>query len=51
MRILVVDDEKLLVKGLRFNLENEGYQVDECYDGATAVDMAAGTKYDLSSWT
>jgi DNA-binding response OmpR family regulator len=42
-----VDDEKLLVKGLRFNLENEGYQVDECYDGATAVDMAAGTKYDL----
>ncbi len=47
MKILVVDDEKLLVKGIRFNLENEGYEVDECYDGATAVAMAAATKYDL----
>ena len=28
MRILVVDDEKLLVKGVKFNLENEGYEVD-----------------------
>ncbi len=47
MKILVVDDEKLLVKGIRFNLENEGYEVDECSDGATAVAMAAATKYDL----
>jgi CheY-like chemotaxis protein len=39
MKILVVDDEKLLVKGLKFNLENEGYQVDACYDGEAAVDM------------
>ena len=33
MKILVVDDEKLLVKGIKFNLENEGYTVDSCYDG------------------
>ena len=46
-RILVVDDEKLLVKGLKFNLENEGYAVDVCYDGATAVDMAEKSPYDL----
>ena len=36
MKILVVDDEKLLVKGIRFNLENEGYEVECAYDGATA---------------
>ena len=33
MRILVVDDEKLLVKGVKFNLENEGYEVECAYDG------------------
>ena len=38
MKILVVDDEELLVKGIKFNLENEGYEVDVCYDGQTAVD-------------
>ena len=47
MKILVVDDEKLLVKGIKFNLENEGYTVDCCYDGAAAVDMAKKTNYDL----
>ena len=47
MRILVVDDEKLLVKGLKFNLENEGYQVDVCYDGRSAVDMARQGDYGL----
>ena len=47
MKILVVDDEKLLVKGIRFNLEHEGYAVDECYDGAAAVAKAAETQYDL----
>ena len=41
MKILVVDDEKLLVKGIKFNLENEGYQVDACYDGEEAVAKAA----------
>lgn len=47
MKILVVDDEKLLVKGIKFNLENEGYTVECCYDGATAVQMAAQGGYDL----
>lgn len=47
MKILVVDDEKLLVKGIKFNLENEGYEVDVCYDGESAVEMAKGTSYDL----
>ena len=39
-RILVVDDEEVMVKGIRFNLENEGYQVDVGYDGRQAVDIA-----------
>ena len=47
MKILVVDDEKLLVKGIKFNLESEGYTVEACYDGATAVQMAAQGGYDL----
>ncbi len=47
MRVLVVDDEKLLVKGIKFNLENEGFQVDTAYDGETAVEMAKGENYDL----
>lgn len=47
MKILVVDDEKLLVKGIRFNLENDGYEVDAAYDGKTAVEMARATPYDL----
>ena len=47
MRILVVDDERPLVKGIKFNLENEGYTVDCCYDGATAVEMATKSDYDL----
>ena len=47
MKILVVDDEKLLVKGIKFNLENEGYTVDACYDGESAVNMARTGEYDL----
>ena len=47
MKILVVDDEKLLVKGMKFNLENEGYEVECAYDGAAAVELARDGKYDL----
>lgn len=47
MKILVVDDEELLVKGIKFNLENEGYEVDVCYDGQAAVEMASVTPYSL----
>ena len=37
--ILVVDDEKVLVKGIKFNLESEGYQVETAYDGEAAVEL------------
>ena len=47
MKILVVDDEKLLVKGIKFNLENEGYTVDTCFDGESAVNMARSGDYAL----
>ncbi|MEA5144262.1 MAG: response regulator transcription factor [Oscillibacter sp.] len=47
MKILVVDDEKLLVKGIKFNLENEGYEVGTAYDGKTAVEMARQESFDL----
>ena len=47
MKILVVDDERLLVKGIKFNLENEGYQVECAYDGAAAVELARTGGFDL----
>ena len=47
MRILVVDDEKVLVKGISFNLKNEGYDVDVGYDGEQAVELARANSYDL----
>ena len=47
MKILVVDDELLLVKGMKFNLENEGYTVETAYDGASAIDMAKTGDFDL----
>ncbi|MBS5652860.1 MAG: response regulator transcription factor [Eubacterium sp.] len=47
MRALVVDDEKLIVKGLKFSLEQEGYEVDCAYDGQEAIDKAKETEYDI----
>ena len=47
MKILVVDDEKLLVKGITFNLENEGYEVTAAYDGEAAVELAKKENFDL----
>ncbi len=47
MKILVVDDEQLLVKGVKFNLENEGYTVETAYDGAAAVELARTGGFDL----
>ena len=47
MRILVVDDEELLVKGIRFNLQNEGYEVITGYNGLEAVEAAHAQKPDL----
>ncbi len=46
-KILVVDDEKVMVKGLKFNLENEGYEVDVGYHGREAVDLARANDYDI----
>ena len=47
MKILVVDDEKLLVKGIKFNLENEGYEVITGADGMEAVELAGSESPDL----
>lgn len=45
-KILVVDDEKLIVKGIRFSLEQEGMTVDCAYDGEEALAAARGNNYD-----
>ena len=47
MKILVVDDEELLVKGIRFNLQNEGYEVITGSNGVEAVDLAQQAAPDL----
>lgn len=47
MRILVVDDEKLLVKGIKFNLENEGYVVITAYDGEEALQLLRESEFDM----
>jgi len=46
-KILVVDDEKLIVKGLRFSLLQDGYEVDCAYDGEEALTLAKNNEYDL----
>ena len=46
-RVLVVDDEKLIVKGIRFSLEQDGMGVDCAYDGEEAIEMAKRTEYDI----
>ena len=47
MKILVVDDEKLIVKGIKFNLEQEGYQGETPFDGEEAVRLAHDESIDL----
>ena len=46
-RVLVVDDEKLIVKGIRFSLEQEGMEVEIAYDGEEAVEKARAKKFDI----
>ncbi len=46
-RVLVVDDEKLIVKGIRFSLEQDGMQVDCAYDGEEALEYAKNNRYDM----
>jgi len=46
-KVLVVDDEKLIVKGIRFSLERDGMEVDCAYDGEEALRLARQTEYDV----
>ena len=46
-KILVVDDEPVIVKGIKFNLEREGYQVETGFDGEQAVELAREGSFDL----
>lgn len=46
-RVLVVDDEKLIVKGIRFSLEQDGMEVDCAYDGEEALEKARMNTYDI----
>ena len=46
-KVLVVDDEKLIVKGIRFSLEQEGMEVDCAYDGEEALEAIKNNEYDV----
>ncbi len=46
-KVLVVDDEKLIVKGIRFSLEQDGMEVDCAYDGEEALEFAKQNQYDM----
>ncbi|MGN0169589.1 MAG: response regulator transcription factor [Lachnospiraceae bacterium] len=46
-KVLVVDDEKLIVKGIRFSLEQDGMEVDCAYDGEEALNKAKENTYDM----
>lgn len=46
-KVLVVDDEKMIVKGIRFSLIQEGMEVDCAYDGEEALSYARNTEYDV----
>ncbi len=46
-RVLVVDDEKLIVKGLKFSLEQDGMEVTSAYDGEEALTLAKENRYDM----
>ncbi|MBQ9990544.1 MAG: response regulator transcription factor [Lachnospiraceae bacterium] len=46
-RVLVVDDEKLIVKGIRFSLEQEGMEVTTAFDGEEALEMVKKQEFDI----
>lgn len=46
-KVLVVDDEKLIVKGLKFSLEQDGMEVDSAFDGEEALESAKNNEYDI----
>jgi DNA-binding response OmpR family regulator len=47
VKVLIVDDEKLIVKGIKFSLEQDGYEVDCAYDGEEALEKAENGQYDI----
>jgi DNA-binding response OmpR family regulator len=47
IRILLVDDEPLILKGLRFSLQQEGYEIDQAADGEEALSKILHNTYDL----
>ena len=47
MRILVVEDDAALCSAIRFHLEREGYEADECQDGESALHLIRQQAYDL----
>ena len=47
MKVLIVDDEKLLVKGMKFNFEQDGYEVETAFDGEEALKAARDSSIDL----
>ena len=46
-QILIVDDEKMIVKGIKYSLEHDGIEADVAYDGETALEMIKNKEYDL----
>ena len=46
-KVLVVDDEKLIVKGLKFSLEQDDMEVDTAYDGGEAIEKIKANGYDI----
>ena len=46
-RLLIVDDEPAIIKGLKFSLEQDGYLIEEAYDGQEAVDKFSSQEFDL----
>ena len=46
-KVLVVDDEKLIVKGLKFSLEQDDMEVDVAYDGGEAFEKIKNNSYDI----
>ena len=46
-RILIVDDEKAIVKGLKYSIEQDGMETDAAYDGEEALELARTNHYDL----
>jgi DNA-binding response OmpR family regulator len=46
-RLLIVDDEEILLKGLKFNLTQDGYEIDTAIDGLEAYEKISNNKYDL----